>query len=262
MLCEALRHFARSAASIGASRAISYRSRKFPGALQKLWNWAQPRVCMQAGLPPDMDGAFYIDLTRAVKAKFPESAHPRFLAGRSVVRRDTCRVRPFADYLVALKAAGLGSLPGTSAEILDQEVRDVILPAGFTVRQWVEVDYNRHGLGIPTPRRSCTATWKRPFTGVKHMNFASRHPARHARLSRIRSAVDGLSRGPMYHNRLRRIETPDRAETKSVKMHAVARLMLGASHAQHSVVMGKGRAQPCAVPAVGRSQRRWRHIDE
>ena len=67
-------------------------------------------------------------------------------------------------YLRALKDVGLGSLPGTSAEILDDRVRDAISPGRISTRDWIGVIRAAHGLGIPTTRRSCMATWKRRGT--------------------------------------------------------------------------------------------------
>ena len=106
-------------------------------------------VCIQAGLPPDMDGNFYIDLTTAVKKNFP-SIHIHAFSPEEVLYGATLSGVSIYDYLLALKSAGLGSLPGTSAEILDQEIRDVISPGRITVQQWVGVITTAHHLGIPT----------------------------------------------------------------------------------------------------------------
>ena len=100
-------------------------------------------VCMQAGLPPDMDGNFYIDLTQAVKKAFP-NIHVHAFSPEEVLYGSTRSGTSIRDYLTALKAAGLGSLPGTSAEILDQDVRDVISPGRITVKQWVDVITTAH----------------------------------------------------------------------------------------------------------------------
>src|SRR5262245_55531419 len=92
-------------------------------------------VCMQAGLPPDMDGYFYVNLTRAVKKAVPE-VHIHAFSPEEVLYGATRSGSSIRDYLAALKDAGLDSLPGTSAEILDQSVRDTISPGRITVNQW------------------------------------------------------------------------------------------------------------------------------
>src|ERR1043165_6515250 len=103
---------------------------------------------MQAGLPPDMRGSFYIDLTRAVKQAVP-AIHIHAFSPEEVLYGSMQSATSIRDYLAELKSAGLGSLPGTSAEILDQEVRDIISPGRITVRQWVDVITTAHDLGIP-----------------------------------------------------------------------------------------------------------------
>ena len=106
-------------------------------------------VCIQAGLAPGMDGRLYVQLTRALKAAAPDLAIHAFspeevkygagLAGISI-----------SDYLAELKDAGLGSLPGTSAEILDDDLRARIAPGRITVAEWLEVIRSAHALAIPT----------------------------------------------------------------------------------------------------------------
>src|SRR5213075_1190621 len=95
-------------------------------------------VCMQAGLPPNMDGNLYVEITRAVKTSIPE-LHIHAFSPEEVVYGAERSGATVADYLSALKDAGLGSLPGTSAEILDQAIRDRISPGRLTVKQWIDV---------------------------------------------------------------------------------------------------------------------------
>jgi FO synthase subunit 2 len=185
-------------------------------------------VCMQAGLPPDLDGAFYIDLTAAVKKHFP-NLHIHAFSPEEVLYGVTRSGSSIRDYLAALKAAGLGSLPGTSAEILDQELRDVISPGRVTVRQWVEIITTAHSLGIPTTSTIMYGHLETPVHWVKHMNL----------LRDIQHDTHGFTEfvplsmvhqeAPMYHNRLAPNLRPGPSGNEVVKMHAVARLMLGAS---------------------------------
>src|ERR671922_500235 len=89
-------------------------------------------VCIQAGLAPKLDGRFYIDLARALKAALPD-LHLHAFSPEEVLYGSVRSGLSIRDYLVELKAAGLGTLPGTSAEILDQEVRDRIARGRITV---------------------------------------------------------------------------------------------------------------------------------
>ena len=106
-------------------------------------------VCIQAGLPPDMDGGAYEGMVRAVKEAAP-GIHVHAFSPEEVAygaARAGVRVR---EYLARLKEAGVDTLPGTSAEILDQSVRDRISPGRITVRDWVSVVTEAHRLGIRT----------------------------------------------------------------------------------------------------------------
>jgi len=185
-------------------------------------------VCMQAGLPPDMDGRFYIDLTTAVKKHFP-AVHIHAFSPEEVLYGATRSGTSVPDYLSALKAAGLGSLPGTSAEVLDQDIRDVISPGRITVKEWVNVVTAAHGLGIPTTSTIMYGHMETPLDWVRHMNLLRdiQHETRgfteFVPLSMVHQEA------PMYHNRLAVNLRLGPTGNEVVKMHAVARVMLGAS---------------------------------
>jgi FO synthase subunit 2 len=185
-------------------------------------------VCMQAGLPPDMDGAFYVDLTSAVKKHFP-AVHIHAFSPEEVLYGATRSGTTVRDYLTALKGAGLGSLPGTSAEILDQEIRDVISPGRITVDQWIDVITTAHSLQIPTTSTIMYGHLESPAHWVKHMNL----------LRDIQHETNGFTEfvplsmiyqeAPMYHHNLAPNLRPGPSGNEVIKMHAVARLMLGSS---------------------------------
>jgi 7,8-didemethyl-8-hydroxy-5-deazariboflavin synthase CofH subunit len=116
---------------------------------REAWDLGATEVCVQAGLPPKMDGDLYISLTRALKAAIPD-IHIHGFSPEEVLYgsiRARCTIR---EYLAELKAAGVGSLPGTAAEILDDELRDRISPGRIRTAQWIEVITTAHELGIPT----------------------------------------------------------------------------------------------------------------
>jgi 7,8-didemethyl-8-hydroxy-5-deazariboflavin synthase CofH subunit len=106
-------------------------------------------VCIQAGLPPRIPGSFYVDLCAAIKRKFPE-IHVHAFSPEEVLYGATLSGSTVSAYLARLKDVGLGSLPGTSAEILDDRVRDLISPGRITTRDWIEVIRSAHQLGIRT----------------------------------------------------------------------------------------------------------------
>lgn len=182
-------------------------------------------VCIQAGLPPKMEGDLYIKICREIKAKVPR-IHIHGFSPEEVlygtIRLDTS----IGDYLKQLKEAGVGSLPGTSAEILDDEIRDKISPGRITTDQWTEVITTAHQLGIPT-----TATIM-----YGHIE-TSLHKAKHLSLIReIQKQTHGITEfvplsfmyweAPMYKKNLVKGLGKGASGPDVVKMYAVSRLML------------------------------------
>ena len=113
------------------------------------WEMGASEVCIQAGLPPKLDGSYYVDLCRAIKRPLPEM-HLHAFSPEEILYGSTRSGMSIPDFLKALREAGLGTLPGTSAEILDQEIRDRIARGRITVDQWIEVITSAHRLGIRT----------------------------------------------------------------------------------------------------------------
>src|ERR1700741_1286376 len=106
-------------------------------------------VCVQAGLAPGMDGWHYVNLCRALKSALPD-LHIHGFSPEEVLYGSTLTGVSIRDYLLALKEAGVGSLPGTSAEVLVDEVRRHISPGRIGTKQWMELIQTAHEIGIPT----------------------------------------------------------------------------------------------------------------
>ncbi len=116
---------------------------------KQAWDLGATEVCIQAGLPPKMDGDLYVNITEAIKRDIP-NIHIHGFSPEEVLygsQRSRCTIK---EYLIRLKNAGVGSLPGTSAEILDQDIRDSIAPGRITKKKWIEVITTAHNLGIKT----------------------------------------------------------------------------------------------------------------
>ncbi len=182
-------------------------------------------VCLQAGLPPQMEGDLYIRLCEAIKKEAPD-IHIHGFSPEEVLYgsvRSKCTIR---EYLQGLKDAGVGSLPGTSAEILDQEMRDKISPGRITVDQWVEVITTAHELGIPT-----TSTVM--FGHVETNGHLTRHMAL---LRDIQKNSGGITEfvplsfvhteAPMFMRGLVDDVRTGPTGMDVVKVHAIARIML------------------------------------
>lgn len=125
-------------------------------------------VCIQAGLPPKMEGDLYIRITRAVKERFP-NIHIHAFSPEEILYgavRSRCSTR---EYLQDLKSAGLDTLPGTSAEILDQELRDTLAPGRITVEQWKQVITEAHQIGLRTTSTMMFGHLESPNHWLSHM---------------------------------------------------------------------------------------------
>ncbi len=106
-------------------------------------------ICIQAGLLPEAKGKLYLEVLEAVKRAAPE-LHIHAFSPEEIKYGAALSRRPVREFLAELKAAGLGSLPGTSAEILDDRIRERVAPGRITTKQWIEVITTAHELGIPT----------------------------------------------------------------------------------------------------------------
>jgi len=113
------------------------------------WERGAREVCVQGGLPRDLDPYYYRDLLRAIKQATPEM-HIHAFSPMEVVYGVELTGMPLADYLSMLKEAGLGTLPGTAAEILDDDIRHKIERIKLKVDQWLDVIKTAHRLGIRT----------------------------------------------------------------------------------------------------------------
>lgn len=113
------------------------------------WELGAREVCVQGGLPRDLDPYYYRDLLLAIKHATPEM-HIHAFSPMEVVYGVELTGMPLANYLSMLKDAGLGTLPGTAAEILDDGVRHQIERIKLKVSEWVDVVKTAHALGIRT----------------------------------------------------------------------------------------------------------------
>src|SRR5580658_6520618 len=125
-------------------------------------------VCIQGGLPKDLNGYYYVDLLRAIKARLPE-LHVHAYSPMEITYGVEKTRLPLREYLQMLKEAGLNSIPGTAAEILDDDVRRSLSPNKLKVRQWIEVIRTAHGLGIPSTSTMMYGHTELPEHWVRHL---------------------------------------------------------------------------------------------
>jgi 7,8-didemethyl-8-hydroxy-5-deazariboflavin synthase CofH subunit len=138
--------------------------------VREAWELGATEVCIQAGLAPRMEGSFYIDLCAAIKREVP-GIHVHAFSPEEILYGSTLSNRSIEDYLGALKDVGLGSLPGTSAEILDDRVREVISPGRISTGDWMRVIRAAHKLGIPTTVTIMFGHVETALDRARHLNL-------------------------------------------------------------------------------------------
>lgn len=185
-------------------------------------------ICIQAGLAPKMDGNLYARLCRAIKTAAPEM-HIHAFSPEEIKYGAGILGIPYKAFLEELKAAGLGSLPGTSAEILDDSVRARISPGRITTAEWREVVTTAHALGIPTTSTIMFGHVETDGERMRHLDFLRSIQyetggftefvplsfVHHESPMFAKSLVRGLRAGPTGH--------------EVTRLFALSRLMLGAS---------------------------------
>lgn len=106
-------------------------------------------VCIQAGLPPDMEGSLYENICIAIKKEIP-NIHIHGFSPEEVLYGASRSKTSINEYLKRLKDSGVNTLPGTAAEILDQKIRDKISPGRISVKDWIDIIKSAHKIGIKT----------------------------------------------------------------------------------------------------------------
>ncbi len=208
------------------------------------WQRGATEVCVQGGLPPNLDGFFYRDLLRAIKARVPE-IHIHAFSPMEIVYGVERTGMALRDYLLMLKENGLDTLPGTAAEILDDTVRWKISRQKLTTAQWVEVITTAHELGIRSTSTMMYGHVETPEHWVRHLLL----------LREIQKRTGGFTEfvplGFVHPNTvLYRIgkARPGPTVEEHLKVHALARLLLRGwiENIQVSwVKLGRALSQQC-----------------
>ncbi|MBM6402831.1 bifunctional FO biosynthesis protein CofGH [Phycicoccus sp. CSK15P-2] len=191
---------------------------------REAWERGATEVCLQGGIHPSFDGGFYLDVVRAVKDAVP-GLHVHAFTALEVHEGARRLGMPLLDYLVALREAGLSSLPGTAAEILDDEVRAVLCPDKIDTAEWLETHEHAHAAGL---RSNITIM----YGAVEQPVHWARHLLRSRELQRRTGGFTEFVPLPFVHMAapvyLKRGARRGPTWRESVLMHAVARLAYGA----------------------------------
>ena len=189
---------------------------------REAWQLGATEVCIQGGLPRDLDMFYYRDILRAVKNAVPQM-HIHAFSPMEIVYGVELTGMPLADYLSMLRDNGLGTLPGTAAEILDDEVRHVLSANKLSTAQWIEVIRTAHRCGIRTTSTMMYGHRETPEHWVRQMRL----------LREIQSETGGFTEfvplGFVHQNTLlfqQGLARSGPTLAEHLKVHALARLLL------------------------------------
>jgi FO synthase len=186
------------------------------------WDYGATEVCIQGGIHPDLPGDHYFEILRAIKARVPEM-HIHAFSPMEVMNGSARLGISFREWLTEAKQAGLGSTPGTAAEILDDDVRWVLTKGKLPANVWEEIIRTAHAIGIPTTSTIMYGHVDAPPHWVGHLR----------RLRRIQEDTGGITEFvplPFVHQNAP-IYLAGKARSgptvnENRRMHAIARILL------------------------------------
>jgi FO synthase len=189
---------------------------------EEAWERGATEVCLQGGIHPDYTGETYLGICRAIKETVP-GMHVHAFSPLEVTQGAATLGRNLSSFLAELKDAGLGTLPGTAAEILDDEVRAVICPDKINTAQWVDVLRAAHQLGLRTTSTIMYGHVERPISWARHLLVLRDLQAETGGITEFVPLPFVHMEAPMY---LRGMARKGPTLREAVLMHAVARLVL------------------------------------
>ena len=192
------------------------------GRAREAWDVGATEVCMQGGIDPQLPGTAYLDLARAVRGAAP-GLHLHAYSPMEVVNGAARMAVSIAEFLLAAKEAGVDSLPGTAAEILDDDVRWVLTKGKLPTAQWIEVVQTAHRLGIPTTSTMMYGHVDQPQHWVAHLQLLARLQGESGGFTEFVPLPFVHTSAPLY---LAGIARPGPTVRDNRAVHAVARLVL------------------------------------
>jgi FO synthase len=192
---------------------------------KEAWDLGATEVCIQGGLPRDLPPFYYRDILRAVKSAVP-GMHIHAFSPMEIVYGVELTGMPLRDYLAMLRENGLDTLPGTAAEILDDDVRQVLSRNKLSSAEWQEVIRTAHASGIPTTSTLMYGHRETPGHWVRQLLL----------LRQIQSETSGFTEfvplGFVHQNTLlfqQGLSRPGPTLAEHLKIHALARILLAGS---------------------------------
>jgi FO synthase len=189
---------------------------------REAWECGATEVCMQGGIHPNYTGDTYLQILHAVKDAAPD-IHIHAFSPLEVWQGAATLGMNLLEYLQALKDAGLATLPGTAAEILDDEIRDIICPDKISSEQWLEVMETAHAVGLRSTATIMFGHIDEPVHWARHLSRIRELQCRTGGFTEFVPLPFVHMEAPMY---LRGAARRGPTWRESLLMHAVARLSL------------------------------------
>ena len=224
---------------------------------EEAWEAGATEVCMQGGIHPDLPGTAYFDIAAEVRRRVPD-LHVHAFSPMEVVNGASRTGLSIRDWLVRAREAGVGSLPGTAAEILDDDVRWVLTKGKLPASAWIEVITTAHELGHPDHRDDDVRARGHAGALGRASPGDPRHPGAHRRFHRVRAApVRARERAhlPGRAGPARADPAGEPGGARAVADHAARRDQLD------PVLLGQAGRRPVPGRAPGRRERPGRHAD-
>lgn len=192
------------------------------GRVDEAWAAGATEICMQGGIHPDLPGTAYFDLVRTVKDHQP-NIHLHAFSPMEVVNGATRSDMSIRDWLLEAKDAGLDSIPGTAAEILDDEIRWILTKGKLPTQAWIDVITTAHDVGLPSSSTMMYGHVDAPVHWVRHLRL----------LREIQTKTGGFTEFvglPFIHHNaplyLAGVARPGSTRREDIAVTAMARLML------------------------------------
>src|SRR5689334_21142360 len=190
--------------------------------VDQAWAAGATEICMQGGIHPDLPGTAYFDLAREVKRRQPD-IHLHAFSPMEIVNGAARTGLSFEDFLTGLKEAGLGSVPGTAAEILDDDVRWVLTKGKLPTATWLEIIGTAHRVGLPTTSTMMYGHVDTPAHWVAHLRTLARQQDETGGFTEFVLLPFVHHNAPIY---LAGVARPGPTVRENRALHAVARLLL------------------------------------
>ena len=189
---------------------------------EEAWERGATEICLQGGIHPAFDGDYYASVVRAIKDAVPE-LHVHAFSALEIWQGAATLGVPLRDYLERLRDEGLSSLPGTAAEVLDDEVRAVICPDKITTAQWLEVHETAHAVGLRSNNTIMFGHVDGPVAWARHLVAVRDAARRTGGFTEFVPLPFIHMEAPIY---LRGRARPGPTWGETLLMHAVGRLAL------------------------------------